>query len=138
MYYYIFNIYFKKDNLFYMAIHLNAKDKFSRYESILIRDVDLDEKCENWITNEEDSKKKKKKAPYGIEIDLFFQMLDVQSVWSIPSHVGDWFSPYELYHALNRAKMFVVSVDTDDPRDIGNEEDVRAYVAAHYAPNVDY
>ena len=40
-----------------MGIDVKAEDKFSWYESIIIRD--LDEKCENWSTNVKDALKRK-------------------------------------------------------------------------------
>ena len=139
MYTYSFNIYFRSNNDFYMGIDVKAEDKFSWYESIIIRD--LDEKCENWSTNVKDALKRKiSYTKYGSIFirGRFFEWLEKQCVLGIPSHVSALFSPYELYNVLTYTDEYTFSLDTDDPSDIGNEEDVRAYVAAHYDPNVDY
>lgn len=115
MYTYSFKIYGKGDPYPYLTLFLKAKDRFSKYDSILIRA--FDEKPEDWSPSVQDSCIKKE--PYNRKI--FFGWLRAQRVygytgWINPEHC----SPQDLYIVLRSSNIYNVIVDTDDPEDIGD------------------
>ena len=115
MYSYAFNIYFKDSHNFYIGIKIKAKDKFSPYESILIKK--FNEKCENWSTSIKDSIQKE--GVYSCR--YFFDWLRRQRFWGYTGSVNlSTFSPFILYSVLKRSDHYDVSVDTDDPTDISD------------------
>ena len=115
MYSYSFNIYFKDSHNFYIGIIIKAKDKFSPYESILIKI--FNEKREQWSTSVKDSMIKKQ--PYNGSV--FFNWLGRQRFWGYTGSVNlSTFSPFILYSVLKRTDRYDVSVDTDDPTDISD------------------
>ncbi len=130
MYTYSFNIYLKDCAFVYMLIVLEAKDRFSLYDSIRIKV--LNEKPENWSTSVEDSCQKK-----GVYTGFFFfNWLRKQSLWGytgwiVPEHC----SPHALYSVLKRSDEYNVIVDTDDPDDIG---DPSPYYDSMSLPDVVY
>ncbi len=114
MYTYSFNIYKDDNPHVYMAIFLQAKDRNSPYESILIRMGN--EEPEDWSSSVEDSCKKK--GPYSGR--PFFKWLSNQHL-AIPSRISPFdCSPHDLYNVLDRSVEYDVLVDTDDPADIGD------------------
>ncbi len=109
----------------YITIILEAKDRVSPYESILIQKYN--EKREDWSTSVRDSCKKD--VPWDGE--LFFGWLSRQSLFDY----GDGrillscFSPYALYAVLDKSDKYIFSFDSNDPEDI---EDPGTYFSDKY------
>ncbi len=121
MYNYTFNIYFKNYNTTYMVIFMDAKDKFSPYENIMIQVHD--EKYEDCCSSIEASCMKEE--PYGGE--FFFKWLSRQSLFDY----GDGrinlscLSPYELFRVVDKSDRFEVDANSED--DPEGFEDLGSY-----------
>lgn len=115
MYSYSFDICFKDSYSPYITIYLDAKDKLSPYENIMIQVHD--EKQKEWSTSIEASCMKDE--PYSGK--FFFNWLSRQSLYDYGEGriILSCFSPYELYTVLLKAAdIYDVFVDTDEPADI--------------------
>lgn len=129
MYKYSFNIYFKVHghyNIQYMAIYIDAKDKFSPYENIMIQVHD--EEYEDCCSSIEASCMKEE--PYSGW--FFFKWLSRQSLFDD----GDGrinlscFSPYELFRVVDRSDIFEIIAETED--DPEGFEDLGSYFKKVY------
>lgn len=132
MYTYTFTVYLPDSHQKpYITIILEAKDRFSPYESILIRM--FNEKREDWSTSVQDSCMKE--VPYNGEI--FFSWLSEQCLFDYGAcYINlSCFSPYALYFVLNKSDRHKFSFDSNDPEDI---EDPGTYFHDMYDSNVVY
>ncbi len=134
MYTYSFNVYHKDSPYVYLSMFLEAKDRFTPYDSILIKV--FNEKREDWSTSVQDSYQKK-----GIYSGrYFFDWLCGQCLYGYGvCSLGAFFSPFDLYSILSRSdSRYDVLVDTDDPEKI---DDPGTYFEDMYKdlpPDVDF
>lgn len=124
MYHYYFDIYFKDYyNGQYMVIFMDAKDKFSPYENIMIQVHD--EKYEDCCSSIEASCMKEE--PYSGE--FFFKWLSRQSLFDY----GDGrinlscFSPYELFRVVDKSDRFRIDAHSEDDPEGFDDDDLGSY-----------